>query len=133
MTMRRWVVALCILASIVTACKEEAPKPEELASKAALEGYQHLVAGRYEEYLGCVAGTDSLPADYREQLLVNAIQFMAQQKDERGGIDSLRVLRAVADTTLQRVNVFMLLCFGDSTKKEVVIPMVYVAGQWKMK
>ena len=55
------VALLCIVAAAFAACKEE-PKPGELAAKAAVEGYGHLIAGRYADYLAGVAGADSLPA-----------------------------------------------------------------------
>lgn len=130
--MGRVLVVLCTVAALMFSCKEE-PKPEELAAKAAVDGYEHLIAGRYTEYLAGVADTDSLPESYREQLLVNAIQFMSQQENERGGIDSVRLLRVVADTAARRADVFLLLCFGDSTKEEVIVPMVERPGGWKMK
>ena len=69
------VALLCIVAAAFAACKEE-PKPGEQAAKAAVEGYGHLIAGRYADYLAGVAGADSLPAAYREQLLAGAKQFM---------------------------------------------------------
>ena len=97
------VALLCIVAAAFAACKEE-PKPGEQAAKAAVEGYGHLIAGRYADYLAGVAGADSLPAAYR-----------------------------VADSVARQTNVFLLLCFGDSTREEVVVPMVEGPSGWRMK
>ena len=52
---------------------------------------------------------------------------------EHGGIDSVRVLRAVADTAARRADVYLLLCFGDSTKEEVLVPMVGGPEKWRLK
>lgn len=116
----------------VLSCKEE-PTPEELASRAAKEYYEHLVAGRYADYLAGMTGTDSIPEAYREQLLVNARQFMASQKAEHGGISEVRVVNAKTDSLSLRTDVFLLLCFGDSVKEEIVVPMVEQGGRWMMR
>lgn len=126
------VALLCIVAAAFAACKEE-PKPGEQAAKAAVEGYGHLIAGRYADYLAAVAGADSLPAAYREQLLAGAKQFMARQREEHGGIARVSVVKYVADSVARQTNVFLLLCFGDSTREEVVVPMVEGPSGWRMK
>lgn len=128
----RIVALVCIVAAAFSACKDE-PKPGELAAKAAVEGYGHLIAGRYADYLAGVAGADSLPAAYREQLLVGAKQFMARQKEEHGGIAAVSVVKYVTDSVARQTNVFLLLSFGDSTKEEVVVPMVESPAGWRMK
>ena len=127
----RFIASLCAALALLAACKDE-PKPGQLAAKAAEEAYGHLIGGRYADYLGFVAGADRLPADYREQLLANAKQFVAWQ-EEHGGIDSVRALRAVADTAARRASVYLLLCFGDSTKEEVLVPMVGGPERWQLK
>ena len=111
------VALLCIVAAAFAACKEE-PKPGELAAKAAVEGYGHLIAGRYADYLAGVAG---------------AKQFMARQREEHGGIARVSVVKYVADSVARQTNVFLLLCFGDSTREEVVVPMVEGPSGWRMK
>lgn len=128
----RFIASLCAALALLAACKDE-PKPGQLAAKAAEEAYGHLIGGRYADYLGFVAGADSLPADYREQLLASAKQFVAWQEEEHGGIDSVRALRAVADTAARRASVYLLLCFGDSTKEEVLVPMVGGPERWLLK
>lgn len=128
----RIVALVCIVAAAFSACKDE-PKPGELAAKAAVEGYGHLIAGRYADYLAGVAGADSLPAAYREQLLVGAKQFMARQKEEHGGIAAVSVVKYVTDSVARQTNVFLLLSFGDSTKEEVVVSMVESPAGWRMK
>ena len=127
----RFIASLCAALALLAACKDE-PKPGQLAAKAAEEAYGHLIGGRYADYLGFVAGADRLPADYREQLLANAKQFVAWQ-EAHGGIDSVRALRAVADTAARRASVYLLLCFGDSTKEEVLVPMVGGPERWQLK
>lgn len=122
------------LVPVLHSCNgNKGPKPDELASKAAEEYYGHLVAGRYEEYLSGMVGLDSIPESYREQLSVNTKQFMATQQKEHNGIKDFNVVRAVADSSGHRVDVFIMLCFGDSVKEEIVVPMIERDGRWMMR
>lgn len=109
------------------------PTPEELASLAAKGYYDHLIHGEYESFL---EGLD-LPYDpeYRSQLLDNYQQFMATQQSSHGGIREVRIVRAKTDSIqLQSyTNVFLTLCFGDSTNEEIVVPMVERDGRWRMR
>ena len=107
--------------------------PEELASLAAEGYYRHLVVGEYEQFLQGRVGCDSLPEDYREQLLAGYKQFMAQQQTAHQGILGVQASNACRDTTLQLMQVFLLLQYGDSTQEEIVVPMVEHDGRWRMK
>jgi len=134
--------SLALLVLLVAACGSSVSR-EELASLAAKGYYDHLIHGEYEQFY---EGLDqrSLPGDstalvlsadfaYRSQMLDNLRQFMAQQEEEHRGVLEVRVSNAVTDTVRQFTNVFLVLCFGDSTNEEIVVPMVERNGSWKMK
>ena len=76
-----------------------------------------------------------LPEDaaYRSQLLDNYRQFMEAQQKDHNGIREVRIVRAKTDTLQHYTNVFLTLCFGDSTNEEIVVPMVENEGRWRMK
>ncbi len=128
---------LCILslfgALVVLGACGSATK-EELASLAAKGYYEHLIHGEYEQfYEGMDQREFTSEADYRSQMLDNLRQFMARQEKEHHGILEVRVSNAATDTVQQFTNVFLVLCFGDSTNEEVVVPMVERHGAWRMK
>ena len=125
----RKLICLVVLV-IVAACSS--PTKEELASLAAKGYYQHLIDGDYDHFLEGREFADSLPADYRSQLIDGYSQFLAQQQ-ARGGIREVRISRAFTDSTQQYTSVLLMLCYGDSTTEEVVVPMVERAGRWMMK
>jgi hypothetical protein len=76
---------------------------------------------------------DSLPDDYRSQLIEGYKQFIAQQQSARNGITEVRVSRAYTDSLADYTSVLLMLCYGDSTTEEVVVPMVECQGRWMMK
>ena len=136
--MSRHVLLLLLLPLVAMACtrKSELP-PEEAAKQAAQESafasYEHLLSGHYEKFLEGRAGMDSIPAGYREQLIASYRQFMAQQEEAHQGIKSVVVNNVRIDSTLQLIQVFLILNYADSTHEEVVVPMVEYNGRWLMK
>jgi len=45
----------------------------------------------------------------------------------------VRIVNAQTDTIQKYTSVFLVLCFGDSTNEEIVVPMVEREGRWRMK
>lgn len=128
--MRKLVYLILIV--IVVACSTGVSR-EEQAALAAKGYYTHLVQGEYEQFVEGRFMADSLPADYRSQLIEGYKQFVAQQMEARKGIQEVTVSRAYTDSLAGYTNVLLMLCYGDSTTEEVVVPMVERNGRWMMK
>ena len=123
---------LILLVVLLTACSH--PSKEEMASLAAKGYYEHLIKGETEQFLAGRVGADSLSESYRSQLLDAYRQFVAQQEQNHLGIQEVRVVRAQTDSLADYTNVFLTLCFGDSTNEEIVVPMVEQGeGRWRMR
>lgn len=131
--MRRLFIIAALMAATMWACSEHKPSADEIAGRAAKLYYDYLVEGKYDAYVDGFYQPDSIPEVYREQLIANAKMFAAQQREERNGIASVRLLRARADSVRHVGHAFLLLCYGDSTKEEIVVPMVEHKGVWMMK
>ena len=129
----RKLVYLVLLVFLAQWAACSSPTREELASLAAKGYYQHLIEGDFEHFLEGRVMADSLPDDYRSQLIDGYSQFLAQQVKARGGINEVRISRAYTDSTLQYTSVLLMLCYGDSTSEEVIVPMVEHNGRWMMK
>ena len=123
---------MLVILAILTACGSATK--EELASLAAKGYYDHLIHGEYEQfYEGMDQRELTGEAAYRSQMLDNLRQFMARQEKEHHGVLEVRVSNVTIDTVQQFTNVFLVLCFGDSTNEEIVVPMVERNGSWRMK
>lgn len=129
----RKLVYLVLLVFLAQWAACSSPTREELASLAAKGYYQHLIEGDFDHFLEGRVMADSLPDDYRSQLIDGYSQFLAQQVKARGGINEVRISRAYTDSTQQYTSVLLMLCYGDSTSEEVVVPMVERNGRWMMK
>ena len=110
------------------------PTAEEMASLAAKGYYEHLIHGEYEQFLqGKVGLNKHSEEEYWNQLRDNCHQFVHQQEQAHRGIHEVRFVNAKTDTLQKYTNVFMMLCFGDSTNEEIVVPMVERDGRWYMR
>ena len=128
---KAFLIAFSCSCILLVSCSETTP--EELASIAAKGYYDHLLQGEYGKFLEGKAGADSLPEQYRGQLIAGYKQFIAQQNTLHRGINEVRVVNARRDTLLNYTNVFLMFCFNDSTNEQVSVPMVEYQGRWRMK
>lgn len=113
-------------------CKEEVDHGQ-LAAIAAKGYYDMLLEGKYEDYVNGFYRPDSIPQSYREQLVANAKMFVGKQQELRKGITEVTVATAKADTATHTANVFLMFAYGDSTREQVLVPMVEHDGEWKMR
>lgn len=117
----------------LASCKEESPDPGYYAGIAAKGYYDLLLEGKYQEYVDGFNMPNKISDGYRNQLLVNAQMFVEQQAEEHKGMKKVSVLSAKADTAHHVADVFLAVTYGDSTKEQIVVPMVKIKNQWKMR
>jgi hypothetical protein len=124
-----WLLAFGLLQS----CSQPEPTQEELAGKAVKEYYDRLLAGDYEGFLSGKVDTDSLPQDYRQQLLKAYEMYQQELGQTHGGVADVTVSNVRNDEAQQLMQAFLLLHFKDSVKEEIIVPMVQRNGAWKMR
>lgn len=132
--MSKWLASLTII--MLLACcgeKDVVKEAEQRAGQTAKAYYELLLADKYEDFVSGSFGADSLPADYREQLVANAQMLMAQQKKDHEGIDSIGISRCVADTATHTANAFLTISYKDKTRETIVVQMVEKNDVWYMK
>ena len=137
MTMKKlkiWIVAMVALSlwgGLGWGCSSR--NSSDVAAHVAKQYYDGLIKGKYAEFVDGTYRPDKIPDSYREQLIVSMKMFMNQQQREHRGIKETRIVNAVADSIRNEVNVFLALCYGDSTTEEICVPMVEVEGIWYLR
>ncbi len=124
------LIAGCVLC---WGCGEKGPEPAEVAAQTAKVYYEYLVQGQYDQFIDGRYQPDSIPDNYREQLITNARMYVGQMEAEHKGLKSVRVVSNKVDTSHHAANAFLILTYGDSTSEEIVVPMVERKGVWYMR
>ncbi len=118
---------------LAASCRKEEVKPEDVALQAAKAYYDQLLQGDYAAYVDGTLKGDSVPPAYRRQLTLNMQMYMERQNAEHKGISKVEALRATPDTASHTVNAFLFVTYADSTKEEIVVPMVEKNGVWYLR
>ncbi len=127
---------LCVVFAgimLMASCSHEGPRAADVAARAAKIYYDTLFAGGYGQWVDAQYRPDSIPQGYREQLVANARMFVAEQQAAHQGVSEVQIAHATADTANHVADVFLTFVFADSTREEVLVPMVESAGVWYLR
>ena len=104
----------------------------ERVRQVAEQYFANLVDGKYEEYVEGMVDVDSMPDQYRSQLVDMVAQFAVMQKSNHGGF---AFAKAMADSLPDSIHahVFLDIHFADSTVERIGMPLRYQHGRWKME
>lgn len=119
---------------LLCGCSQQDQSSEEQAGIAAKEYYDRLLAGDIDAFLNGKADIDSVPADYRSQMYAACEQYKKELDETHGGVAAITVSNARKDSTQQMMmQAFLLLNFKDSTKEEIIVPMVQRGDVWMLR
>ena len=115
--------------------------PELQAATQAQSYYQALAKGDAISFLEGKAGIENQPGNYCEQLLKAVEQYHDEIEKKHGGLNAIKVSDNMGqkasnlDTLNNKpyIETCLILCYSDSTEEEIIVPMVEVDGEWKMK
>ena len=128
-----FLLTIVLLAACGSTPTDSKLTPEEEASYAAKKLYQALYQGDCETFLDNRLQAGEMPDSYRKAMLTNLKQHVAKTQAAHHGVDKIDISHAVMDTTLHVMQVFLILNYSDTTKEEIVVPMVEDNGEWKLK
>lgn len=128
------------LALALSSCSKDEIKQEDIALQTAKAYYDQLAAGNVDAFVEGTLKGDTLPEDYVEQLKLNIQMYVEKQQKTHNGISEVKAVRATCDTVktsnnaqLVRAQSILLLCFKDSTREEIAVPMVKKNDIWYMQ
>ena len=142
--MNKSLILLGVAISLIgmAACSSDVNQ-EERAMITAQKYYEQLAAGNYEGFVnGTLNSQDTLFANYKEQLVLNAKMYVERMQNDHQGISSVKALRAQLDTVKARnsdeiesvtARAFLSLGFADSTREEILVPMVLKDDVWYLR
>ena len=126
--------AAYILTSLLLlfACAEERNVLADFSSQGSREAAEHfyglLAEGQAQAYVDNMQETASMDSSKYCQYVDLMEQFLQEEKELRGGILGAKAER---DTMVDTVSmVYLDVQFGDSTREEIVLPVVYTRGRW---
>ena len=129
--------ASCFIALLLFACgskpDSETLTSEQQAMEACRNYYEALYDGHYEKFLNGRVNADEMPERFRQAMTNNLKQHVAKTRQEHRGVERIDEKSAKRDTSLHVMMVYLLVNYGDTTKEEIVVPMVESDGDWKMK
>ena len=132
--MRRLIYALMLVAVVaIVACSKKTGGDNKAAAYFAKGYYERLIEGNYEGYVDALNYPDSIPPSYRSQLVLNAKLFTEKQKGIHGGWVGVEIAGCVIDSLSPTAQAILNLCYADSTREKVVVPMVERDGRWYIR
>ncbi len=131
--MRLPLYASLFCLALLAACSKDGHQAADVAARTAKIYYDSLLAGGYELWVDAQYRPDSIPRSYREQLIAGAKMFVGEQEKAHKGIKEVRVNGATADTAKHVADVYLLFVYGDSTREQVLVPMVESKGVWYLR
>lgn len=125
-------VVMASLFLLMAACsgrRDLSAKGAEGARGAAEYFYELLSKGETRKYVDNMSGVAAMDSSKYRQFVDLMDQFLQEEKELRGGILSATACREqMVEDTLAMV--FLNVSFGDSTREEVMLPVVYTGGRW---
>ena len=132
--MRRLIYALMLVAVVaIVACGKKTGGDNKAAAYFAKGYYERLIEGNYEGYVDALNYPDSIPSSYRSQLVLNAKLFTEKQKSIHGGWVGVEIAGCIIDSLSPTAQAILNLCYADSTREKVVVPMVERDGRWYIR
>lgn len=111
----------------------EVPRVEGMPSDSTVVGWYNLfIEGKYTEYVRLAASNDGMPASYCRQMEMLMRQRHLQQEQQHDGPKKCRVLR-FDDYTEDYCNAYIEVTFKDGVKEQILIPLVKVEEQWRIR
>ena len=123
---------IILMLTCLFSCSEVADNLTEFSSvgarRAAEYFYSILANGQGQVYVDNMQEASSMDSCKYVQFVDLMDQFLHEENELRGGIVHAR---ANKDTIVDSVSmVFLDVQFGDSTREEIMLPIVYTRGRW---
>lgn len=130
--MKLFVFLSALFVLLLSSCgSRDASLPSD-PGEAAIHYVRCLADGRYDEYIRGMVSCDSATEAYKKQMLVLYKQMVVAKKKEFGTLKSLRHLRSDISGDSSAL-VYLQLVYANDSTEDVMLPLVCLDGQWRMR
>ena len=132
---KRSPLLVLLLSYLLTACspggKGEGLQPP--TADEVMAYYELYRSGNYADYVKAMQSCDGKPADFCKQMADALKQHAARIKAEKGGAVSAEFLRTEMHAEHSAADAYLSVTYGDSTKEEIILPLVFWQDKWRLK
>ena len=132
---KRSPLLVLLLSYLLTACspggKGEGLQPP--TADEVMAYYELYRSGNYADYVKAMQSCDDKPADFCKQMADALKQHAARIKAEKGGAVSAEFLRTEMHAEHSAADAYLSVTYGDSTKEEIILPLVFWQDKWRLK
>ena len=132
---KRSPLLVLLLSYLLTACspggKGEGLQPP--TADEVMAYYELYRSGNYADYVKAMQSCDDKPADFCKQMADALKQHAARIKAEKGGTVSAEFMRTELHAEHSAADAYLSVTYGDSTKEEIFLPLVFWQDKWRLK
>ena len=132
---KRSPLLVLLLSYLLTACspggKGDGLQPP--TADEVMAYYELYRSGNYADYVKAMQSCDDKPADFCKQMADALKQHAARIKAEKGGAVSAEFLRTEMHAEHSAADAYLSVTYGDSTKEEIILPLVFWQDKWRLK
>ena len=132
---KRSPLLVLLLSYLLTACspggKGEGLQPP--TADEVMAYYELYRSGNYADYVKAMQSCDDKPADFCKQMADALKQHAARIKAEKGGAVGAEFLRTELHAEHSAADAYLSVTYGDSTKEEIILPLVFWQDKWRLK
>lgn len=131
------LLLLTTLAAFFVGCDDKSPEGRPvfttLEDTTALYYYGLRAEGRYEEYVASMQSCDGASPEYRNAMVSLIRHHQTEVNRTKGGVAYTETIRKEMHDGDSMANVFLAVTFRDSTREEIMIPLVFHQGEWRIR
>lgn len=110
--------------------QSQIPLPTE---KEICDYYNLYLQGDYLAFVAAMHSCDQKTSAYRMQMAELLKQHARMAEEKYGGVKSAKVQRIDSVKNGCMVNAFLVVEYGDGRNEEILFPLVFVDGKWRLQ
>lgn len=129
------IVALFVALAACGGVKDEDKRDPRVLLGADVEAmYDKYICGDYAAYVDQMESLDDKPESYRKQMAdLMKQRHRQQEEDHNGGPQACHVKSLKMDGNERYCEAYIVVNYKDSTEEEILLPLVFRDGVWRLK